>query len=146
MRASQFLPHTVTFLCYNYNRPSQAGYSTWLGWSPCQKLNCNEVLHRSKVVHRSEAVDQSVHGSSSLDNCSTVSLKVTKSVPYSLYHTAPSPQKSPSLYALGLFPGHVLANAVPPACAGQFLFPEPEITDSCSPIASWLWLFHGRAL
>src|SRR6059058_1451230 len=85
MRASQFLPHTVTFLCYNYNRPSQAGYSTWLGWSPCQKLNCNEVLHRSEVVHRSEAVDQSVHGSSSLDNCSTVSLKVTKSVPYSLY-------------------------------------------------------------
>src|SRR2546430_4802309 len=48
-------------------------------------IHCSEVVHRSEVVHWDEVVDQSVHGSSSLDNCSTVSLKVTKSVPYSLY-------------------------------------------------------------
>src|SRR5205085_9763700 len=44
----------------------------------------------------------------------------------------------PSLCALGLFSGHALANAVSPARAGQFLFSKPEITDSCSLIASWL--------
>jgi len=44
------------FLRYNYDRPSQARYSTWLGWSPCQKLNCNEVVHHSEVVYHSEVV------------------------------------------------------------------------------------------
>src|SRR5205823_3857147 len=50
-----------------------------------EAVHRSEVVHRSEAVHRSSAVDQSVYGLSNLDNCSTVSLKVTKSVPYSLY-------------------------------------------------------------
>ena len=54
--------------------------------------------------------------------------------------------RSPTLRWLIPVPGRKLAGAVPWSEAAQFLIPENEITDSCSPSPSWPMPFPGHTL
>src|SRR5256714_15582572 len=96
-----------------------------------------KLFHHGEVIHCSEVVDQSVHGSSSLDNCSTVSLKVTKSVPYSLYQYSTVSPKIAKSVCPGAVPWSRASQCRSPCPCWPIPFPRQCVSECSSLVARW---------